>query len=308
VTTGVIANEPTPDWRGTTLTVDATTGATTLTVDETIDLDDDTTRTRWLVVGESEPLEYVDFSSTTVTLAEETLEDYEAGLPVVLWDPTAGAKVIEYLAPVRLSDGSGTVDAVIPHELIPLNGVANLVGASVSLTEDGGEWYIGQVFARTAVVNSTSIDTPYARAYLGSTITIATAVNRLLSGWTVAESSGIELVDGVLTDSAFAVTSPGAYLVIGTVAYESDGSGNGARNAYLTTFEADDPTVTTTVGEVAYGTGSGGAAQIQVQGLVIVTDPASTRIALTARQTSGIDLDVEASGAVGTRIEIVRIA
>lgn len=153
MTTGVITSEPSPDWRGDTLAADATTGATTLTVDEALDFDDDTTRARWLVVGESDPLEYVDvdYDANTVTLADPTTEDYEAGLPVVLWDPTVpggGAKVIEYLAPVRLSDGSGTPDAVIPHETVTLNGIDNLVGASVSLVEDRGEWYVDQIYGR----------------------------------------------------------------------------------------------------------------------------------------------------------------
>lgn len=156
MTTGVITNEPSPDWQGDTLAAAATTGATSLVVDEALDFDDDDTRSRWLVVGESDPLEYtaVDHDTNTITLAVPTTEDYEAGLPVVLWDPTADAKVIEYLAPVRLTDGSGTVDAVIPHEKIPLNGVDNLVGASVSLTEDGGEWYVSQVFAREATLDA----------------------------------------------------------------------------------------------------------------------------------------------------------
>lgn len=237
MTTGVVANEPSPDWRGDTLAADVASAASTLTVDEALDFDEDATRSRWLVVGDSEPLEYVDvdFDTNVITLADPTTEDYEAGLPVVLWDPTANAKVVEYLAPVRLSDESGTVDAVIPHELVPLNGVSNLVGASVSLYEDGGDWYVGQVFAREAVVDSTTIDSTgqsYVTTRLyGSSDTQAIAD----STWTNLGVSGswvtvptLENPDFTFDDVAGAaeILVAGWYLIDAQVRWVSNATGN----------------------------------------------------------------------------------
>lgn len=312
--TGTIESEPTLDWEGDTLVVDADTGDTVLSVDSAIDFDDDDSRTRWLVVADSEPLEYVavDRDANTVTLASPLAADYEADLPVIMWDPTAGsagAKVQEYRAQVVLADGTGTMTATIPHTLIPLNGVANLVGASVGVDERRGEWYVDEVFAREANVSAASVDTPYMRAYLSSDIIVASGVERTVDGWSVVASHpSVTLSDDPLVDSAFIVTDPGVYLVICTIGFQSDGAGTGARNAYIQLFEPGAPPVITTVGEVTYGTGSGGSSQIQVVGTVVITEPTQTRIMCSAKQSSGVDLAVQADGATGTRVEIVRVA
>lgn len=153
------------DWRGDTLAVDAATTDLELLVDDAVDFDEDG---GWLVVGEGDPLEYLsitdpeDGTPATITLADPLTEDLEAGLPVVLWDPTVpggGSRVVEYVAAVRLSEDAGVADAVIPHEQIPVAGVENLIGATVSIEEDDeGEWWVAYVHGREPVIDGAKID------------------------------------------------------------------------------------------------------------------------------------------------------
>lgn len=268
MTTGVITSEPSPDWRGSTLAADAASGATVLSVDDTIDFDDDDTRTRWLVVGESAPLEYValDDEADTVTLAAPTTEAFEAGLPVVLWDPTVaggGAKVVEYLAPVRLSDDSGTVDAVVPHELIPLNGIANLVGAQVGLFEDDGEWYVGQVYGREAVLDGSSIDpdtlpivteppTDGLAPTVATTVTALGGIGSMFYRWTAVDNADpvtyrlhVRADADPTTDGTYEVAS-GVGLTFAAVRALADGTavvadGTVTYHAIVTVEDADGP-------------------------------------------------------------------
>lgn len=142
----------TPDWRGDTLAADVAVGAVVLPVTDTADFDDDPTSSRWLTIADSTSLRYVDVDhdAATVTLADPLAVAYDAGLPVVVFDPTVaggGAQTVEFVASVETD--RGPVPAVVPHEMIPLAGVDNLVGASVTLVEDDdGEWYIDRILGR----------------------------------------------------------------------------------------------------------------------------------------------------------------
>jgi hypothetical protein len=102
-----------PDWRGDTLAADVDAADTVLTVTDTADFDEDATSDRWLVIADSAPIAYsdVDDDAGTVTLATPAGADYEAGLPVNVWDPTVcpdGAKVLQYEATVMTDRGSVT--------------------------------------------------------------------------------------------------------------------------------------------------------------------------------------------------------
>jgi hypothetical protein len=49
----------------------------------------------------------------------------------------------------------GPILATIPHEKVPLSGVDNLIGASVSLAEDdSGAWFVDQVLGREALMDA----------------------------------------------------------------------------------------------------------------------------------------------------------
>lgn len=155
--TGVV-DAITQDWQGDTLDAAASAGTTLLSVFDAGDFSEDAdTLTRYLLVGgEATPRQYVDVDkdADTVTLAATVGgSGLEAGLPVVLWDPTVGgvgAQAVEYVATVTLDDGSGSPDAVIPHDLIPTTGVDGLIGATVSIDQedDDDDWYVAHVLGR----------------------------------------------------------------------------------------------------------------------------------------------------------------
>lgn len=166
MTTGVVTTVS-PSRRGDTLAADTTITDTLLLVEDAGDFaedDDFLTGDRWLVIGESEPLQYVDsdMDADTLTLAAPVGVVYEAGTPVYLWDETvqpAGAVAVEYLAHVELSDNSGVVPALVPHELIPLAGVDNLNGAAVEIVETAPQqWQVSAVYGREPTIDGTTID------------------------------------------------------------------------------------------------------------------------------------------------------
>lgn len=164
MTTGIVTSI-TQDWRGDTLAVDAAAAATELQVADGVDFDEDG---GWLVVGDADPIEYTaledpeDGTPAALTLADPLPDAVEAGLPVVVWDPTVpggGSRVVEYVAAVQLSEDAGSPDAVIPHQLIPTSGVGNLIGASVRILEtDDDEWEVDTVLGREPVVDGSKID------------------------------------------------------------------------------------------------------------------------------------------------------
>lgn len=191
MTTGVVETINT-DWRGDTLSVAFTSGGSVLPVSSVVDFDDEVGG--WLVVGDSAPLAYTgaDEDASTVTLAAPLAVAYEAGTPVNLWDPTvgtAGAQVVEYVATVVLHDGTGTVDAVIPHALIPTSGVTLLEGASVRIAAtDDADWYVEAVLGRDPQFDGSLIN----RIAIGQTEAAAVSETfsgtSLPTGWTATKT------------------------------------------------------------------------------------------------------------------------
>lgn len=305
--TGEIVSEPTPDFRGDTLAADAAIGATSLLVTEMVDFDDDPDNTspRWLVVGESAPMEYaaVDEDALTVTLVAPTTEAFEAGLPVTLWDPTVtggGAKIVEYLAPVRLADGSGTVDAVIPHEKIPLNGIANLVGAQVGLAEDAGEWYVAQVYSRQAIVDQATIDVPFITLYRATGQSIPDSGDYTsIVNWQVQQTQAVDqftVASGVVT-----IADAGLYLF--TLAVNWAGNSSGRRYIQIVTTINGVDTILRTI------PGAPPDALAMTQQIVVAYQAAAGEsLRVEVRQTTGAALDIrgQTDGRL-TALQIVRL-
>ena len=184
MTTGTVTTITT-DWRGDTLTAATSSGTTVLSVGSVIDFDEDG---GWLVIGDSAPKEYVsvNWDADTVTLAAGAGATYEEGLPVNIWDPTVngGAQVVEYVATVELSNGSGSPYAVIPHSLIPTSGVDLLIGASVRIDDtDDGEWFIDEVLGREAYVSQAALLFPLLSIDLSANQTIPHATTTVINGW-----------------------------------------------------------------------------------------------------------------------------
>lgn len=204
------------DWRGDTLAADAAAAATELQVAEAVDFDEDG---GWLVVGESDPLEYLsvtdpeDGTPATLTLADPLEEDLEAGLPVVLWDPSVpggGSRVVEYLASVQLSEDAGVTDAVIPHEQIPVAGIENLIGASVSIEEDDeGEWWVAYVHGREPVVDGGKIDPTTLPPPADPELPVTSPTPVVTNGPNALIVS-FDYVQGITYDLHLSVTDPGA--------------------------------------------------------------------------------------------------
>jgi hypothetical protein len=306
---GFIDSEPSPDRQGDTLGADVVATDTVLEMAETaMDFDrDDTDTTWWLVIGDSDPLQYesVDLDADTVTLTEPLAADYEAGLPVTLWDPTVpggGAQVVEYVASVRLSDGSGTALATIPHELIPLNGVGNLVGASVGIDdEDDDEWEVKKVYSREAAVDQGAIEVPFLTLYRSANVSIADSASfAALTGWTVQGEAETYLTPDAVTGEV-TVAQGGLYLF--TVAVNWAGNTSGRRYIRIMTTLSGVSTVLRTI------PGAPPDAQAMTQQIVVAYQvTAGETVRVEVQQTSGAALDVrgDAAGRL-TAFQIVRV-
>lgn len=162
MSTGVVT-AVTTDWRGDTLEAATLATDAELLVGTVVDFDE---AGGWLVVADSDPIEYltVDEDTDTVTLGAAIGGVYELGSPVNLWDPTVpngGSQVVEYVATVDLHDGTGTPAAVIPHALVPTAGVDNLVGATVRIeVANDDDWQVAQVLGRKPTVVQGFVESP----------------------------------------------------------------------------------------------------------------------------------------------------
>lgn len=193
------------DWLGDSLTADAASTDVVLQVNSALDFDEDFDEPRWLVLaGETTPREYVavDMDANTVTLAAAVGgTGLEAGLPVVLWDPNVengGARSLEYVANVRLSDGSGEVPCTLPSELVPQAGTDALVGASVTVDEDS--LTIAEVHGREPKVDLTFGYMPSFAAFVAADVTIPDATWTTVTAWTAVKMDRTSLgFDGFLT-------------------------------------------------------------------------------------------------------------
>lgn len=148
---------------------------------------------RYLTIGDDlTPHQYVAVENDagtqqSFTLAADVGVDYEASLPVYLWDPTSEAedkRAIRYQAQVRLDGQDRTIPVTIRHTLIPLAGVSTLEGATAVLARDeDGDWYVVDVTGRQPQVD-------------GRTIAAGTLPDLGGSGQTFSEDPPPETTDG----------------------------------------------------------------------------------------------------------------
>lgn len=223
-----------PDWRGDTLAADVDAADTVLTVKDTADFDEEETSERWLVIADSDPIAYndVDDDAGTVTLATPAGADYEAGLPVNVWDPTVapdGAKVLQYEATVMTD--RGPVTATLDIEKIPFGRADLLVGASVALEEtDQGEWFVSKVYAREAVNDATVTRFPGVKCIHGIDDPISDDTWTLMPNWFVERADRVTLD---IVNHRFTVLADGEYDIRCGVTFSPGGDGRrGVRPHY----------------------------------------------------------------------------
>lgn len=193
MTTGVITNIVERRLGGTLVTDAVDTVTTILEVDDAGDFSETFLEARYLVIGnESTPREYVAVENdpdaqNTVTLAAAVDADFEAGLPVTLWDPASQAvdqRAIEYRAWVLLDEQNKTVPAGIPHEMIPFTGGHALKGVHVRLEEASpGEWEVSEALGREAVVDQAAVRAPAFSMRLSTDVTVSTGTDTVLTSW-----------------------------------------------------------------------------------------------------------------------------
>ena len=296
----------TTDWRGDTLALGVGVAEYEFAVGDISDFDEDG---GWLTIGDSEPLEYVstdDAAVPVVTLATPLGVGvaFAAGEPVVVWDPTvqpAGAHVVEYVASV-MTDG-GAVPATIPHAVVPLAGVDRLIGASVSLDEESdGDWYVAQVYGRESTIDQSYVDTPYVYLYQATDVLWIDTGSTFapMTDWDIqSESEGDFTYNGATGEVTF--LKDGRYLIL--VAVNWSGNSSGRRYIRLVVVTAGVDTVLRTIGGAPPDSN---AFTQQIQRAPLIT--AGQKVRIDARQTSGLDLQVngDAAGAF-TGVEIVRL-
>lgn len=130
---------------GDTLVGDIPAGATSLTVEDPVDFDEDG---GWLVIND-QVIEYSTYDDDTgeiflVTALDDAAEE---GDRVDVWDPLYQVASTEKIAQVELDgedDNVDPIEATIPHFLVDRvsDGLRGLTGESVLLEEDGDEWRI----------------------------------------------------------------------------------------------------------------------------------------------------------------------
>jgi hypothetical protein len=267
----------TTDWRGDTLAAPVLLLDTVLEVDDTTDFDEE--QGGWLTIADADPVAYttVDHDAATVTLAAPSAAAYEAGDPVVIWDPSvppSGAKVVEYVASVMTDHGP--LEAVLSHELIPTAGVDSLVGASVTLAEGDDDWYIGRVPGREPVLDGSFIDPA----------TLPTP----------------ELTDGDAPDNAPTVTFIGG---IGSVFFRWTEITNADPVTYRLHVRNGSPPTTDGTYEVAAGVGLTSAAVRKLKdGTAIVADGSVTYYGIVTVEDADGPGTVESNTASGIPAQV----
>lgn len=239
MSTGVVTSV-TPRRTGGTLSSDVSASDSVLLVDDAAEFDEDFDTPQFLVIGdETTPREYTavvndESGQQSVTLAASVADDYEAGLPVTLWDQDAAAedkRAIDYQAWVQLDDQAGEpVPASIPHTLIPAAGAAALVGARVRIDEASPlRWVVVDVLGREAQVDAGSVLFPYLALYLSSdTPSLTTGTDTAVSGWSVADSIGF---DGPNPEGWVTIPRSGFFRVDAFLPWQD--STSGGRTVYL---------------------------------------------------------------------------
>lgn len=148
-TTGTIASVDVVTL-GDNLTVAASIGDTTITVDDTTDFDSETGGTLTLG-GVQYGYSAVDDDTGIITLATPLTAAAAVDDRVDVWDVAAGAPAVEcraLVATVDEVDAGDTLEAVVSHALVPLlpEGIRDPgTGEVVTLEERSGEWVVTDV-------------------------------------------------------------------------------------------------------------------------------------------------------------------
>jgi hypothetical protein len=295
----------TPDYRGDTLRAALIASDTEIALVDVTDFDEDG---GWLVIGDSDPIAYlsVDDDANTVTLAAAVGAAYEEGLPVDIWDPTVppeGAKLVEYVAAVDIDRGV-VPDVVIPHAVIPVSGVDNLIGASVALEQgDSDDWFVEQVYGREPSVDQSYIATPVLSIDLAANQSIPHATTTVLTGWEAADGTnggyfGDPMPDVTFDTDSVGITVPGAYIAIATVDWALNTSGS--RQAMIRIYRGG---VLVDETKVSYPPVDSGESRLQVSRIFVAQG--DEEIQVYVRQGSGVSLAAQ-SGL--TNVQVARFA
>jgi hypothetical protein len=204
------------DRRGDTLATATLSGDAEIAVEDATDFDTEESDRRWLVIADSAPIAYtdVDDETDTITLVGTVGAAYEAGLPVDLWDPTVkpnGAPVVDHKVTVDLENGPHP-GVTLRHEHIPAAGVDNLIGASVTIEDNGADedWEVAKVHGRETKLDPASIGSPLFQAHLpvdggrAGGLSIPDSTTTTVNDWDVAAAYdpsefSFDAATGVLT-------------------------------------------------------------------------------------------------------------
>lgn len=306
MTTGKVTSIST-DWRGDTLAASVSAPTSLLQVYSTVDFDEDG---GWLVLADSVPLQYVsvDEDAATVQLATAVPATYEDGVPVVVWDPTVadgGAAVVEYVAQVELSNDAGTVEAILPHALIPTSGTDYLIGASVRLDDEDTPEVV-EVLGRQPVLDRSGLRTALVSLTLPANQTIPNTTTVTVTGWGGTTGTiGGGYYRRVMPDvtvrggaDGVDIAVPGVYLIIATIDWANNSSGGRTSNMVITRGGTEIDTT-----QAAGAPAPGGRSTQQVSRLFVAQG--NETVKMTVSQSSGGALDLRT---VFTSLQVFQVA
>jgi hypothetical protein len=306
---GRIVADNGPDRRGGTLATATLSGDTEIVLEDATDFDEQENDRRWLVIADSAPIAYtdVDDDTDTVTIVGTVGAAYEAGVPVDVWDPTVkpnGGKVIDHKVSVELENGVHP-GVILRHEMIPAAGVDNLIGASVTIEDDGNDegWEVAKVHGRDALLDQSYFNVPFITLYQAANVAVSSSAfgtTLVYNAWTIdtetPEAFEYDAVDGLVT-----VLQPGLYLF--TLGLTWAGNSTGKRTVDLVT-------VTGGVGRIRREeVGSPPDAQVYTQQITVVCPMAvGDAFQMQVQQSSGANLNIRGdSEGRYTQLQAVRL-
>jgi hypothetical protein len=284
----------------------ALTGATSITVDDGSDFDEDGGHV--LINGEVYAytgMEYVGDAAdegdpAVLTLATGLLADVAEGDRVDVWDATLGEVAVEYVATLSSdsADVAGDVlEADVDHRLVPMlaEGIRATGAESVELERDGDDLRVVRPLGKTAAIDGAAVVNPLAMGYriTNQAIPDDTAYHTVM--WAVLESEDITYDSGT---GKFTVHADGIYDFRFGVKFANAGGGGGARGV--------QPVFETFLGTVI-------GREVRIPALAATAVETSQlknllsgeRIYFQAFQNSGASLDLLAGD---TTVSVMRVA
>lgn len=244
---------------GDELAADVLAGATTITVDDIADFDEDGGWAR--VGGESgELVEYATADDETgiLALVDPIVGAYSEGDRVDVWDPTIsgdGAVAIDYEADLSPDDDitGDPLQASVHHSLVPLleTGIREKGSEAVQLAWDGDDLHVVNVLGKLAEVESGYMGAPLVTAFRATDGTVPNASWTTLS-WTVDDLGASPFtgrarvskvgggVPGATLVTTFTITEPGVYDMRATARFEDDTTDTGKRGLRFLLVTAAD--------------------------------------------------------------------